>query len=103
MPSKSPTHKPPGWKPREPWAKQGLARQLTGRPWRRLRALILQRDGFLCQPCSRAGRLTTATEVDHIKAVSAFGTDDHGNLEAICSTCHKDKTAKEAAEGLRRA
>ncbi|WP_245392277.1 HNH endonuclease [Salinicola halophyticus] len=40
-----------------------------------------------------------ATEVDHIVNVEAGGTDDDSNLEAICSPCHKAKTAREAHAG----
>ncbi len=40
-----------------------------------------------------------ATEVDHIVNVESGGTDDDSNLEAICSPCHKAKTAREAQAG----
>lgn len=68
-----------------------------GRPWRRVRDQVMRRDGNLCQPCHRAGRLTLATEVDHITPLSQGGADlDQANLEAICATCHGAKTAREA-------
>lgn len=70
-----------------------------GRPWRRLRERILQRDRYLCQPCKRKGMVTPANEVDHIVNVEAGGTDADSNLEAICSPCHKAKTAREAQAG----
>lgn len=66
-----------------------------GYQWDRLRKLVLQRDQHLCQPCIRKGRATPATEVDHITPKAKGGTDDHGNLQAICSPCHKDKTTAE--------
>lgn len=74
-----------------------------GRPWRRKRDRILERDKGLCQPCLRAGRVTPATEVDHIINLEAGGTDADANLEAICYPCHKPKTAREsqAARGTR--
>lgn len=63
-----------------------------GRPWRRLRAYILERDCHLCQPCLRRKALTAANAVDHIRARANGGTDDPDNLEAICDTCHGHKT-----------
>lgn len=102
MPRKAPTHKPPGWKPRPAWVKQAPPRKLTGRPWRRKREAVLSRDRYLCQQCERAGRVTVATEVDHIVSIAANGSDDDENLEAICAECHKAKTAREAAAGMRR-
>ena len=67
-----------------------------GRPWRRKREAVLQRDRYLCQTCWRTGRATPATEVDHIKALADGGTDSVTNMEAICSACHKAKTHRES-------
>lgn len=66
-----------------------------GRPWRRKREAVLKRDGNLCQPCNRSGKLQIAHEVDHIVPMSEGGSDDEANLEAICTGCHKVKTAAE--------
>lgn len=73
-----------------------------GRPWRRIRERVLERDCYLCQPCKRKGGLTLATEVDHIVNVAQGGTDDETNLQSICGTCHEAKTQSEArqARGL---
>lgn len=70
-----------------------------GRPWRRLRERILQRDSYVCQACAREGRVQIAHEVDHIVNIAAGGTDDPGNLEAICRDCHQKKTQQEARRG----
>ena len=70
-----------------------------GRPWRRLRERILQRDGYCCQACAREGRVQIAHEVDHIVNIAAGGTDDPSNLEAICTDCHRKKTQQEARRG----
>ena len=64
--------------------------------WVKLRAVILQRDAHLCQPCLAQGRPIPATAVDHIKAKANGGTDDAENLRAICDECHKAKTAQDA-------
>lgn len=66
--------------------------------WDKLRKTILQRDKHLCQPCLAKGRVTVATQVDHIRPKAKGGTDDEGNLQAICKPCHDEKTARESAE-----
>lgn len=65
--------------------------------WERRRDYILTRDNYLCQVCARAGRLTAAEEVDHIMPKAQGGTDDEGNLQAICVDCHRKKTSTERA------
>lgn len=70
-----------------------------GAEWDRTRERILLRDAGLCQPCHEADRVTAATEVDHITPRAEGGTDDDGNLQAICTTCHRAKTVREAARG----
>jgi len=67
-----------------------------GNAWDKLRIRILGRDKYLCQPCKRKALLTTASQVDHIVSKAQGGTDDPSNLQAICTTCHKAKTAAES-------
>lgn len=75
-----------------------------GRPWRRLRDQIMERDGHLCQcpACKKRPVPKVAHEVDHIKPVAFGGTDDPGNLQAINRDCHKAKTQAEALRGRKR-
>ena len=68
-----------------------------GRAWEKAREAALSRDMHLCQPCQREGRATPAREVDHITPKHKGGTDDLGNLQSICTDCHKAKTAQESA------
>lgn len=72
-----------------------------GRPWRRLREQILERDGYLCQcqACEKRSVPLIAHEVDHIKPIAQGGTDDPKNLQAINRDCHKAKTRAEAVRG----
>lgn len=102
MPRSAPKHKPmhrlaPKHNPSSDAERYGQGR--GGRPWRRLRDRVMERDGHLCQPCQRRGVLTLATECDHIVPVSKGGTDAETNLEAICGACHRAKSATEAARG----
>ncbi len=61
------------------------------------RALVLDRNGFTCQMCGAAagepnpydGNRKTRLHIGHIIDKSMGGTDDPGNLRAICSVCNE--------------
>ena len=60
--------------------------------WAQLRRSILDRDGWRCVRCGRAGRL----EVDHAIPMAAGGDPwSESNLQALCRGCHFRKTARE--------
>ena len=62
------------------------------RRWAVSRRAALDRDGWRCQFCGRAGRL----EVDHITPMADGGQPyDLTNLQALCGRCHIRKTADE--------
>lgn len=64
--------------------------------------------------CARNGKLTPvlinlpaaakehprSARVDHIMPKAHGGTDDPNNLETLCNTCHKAKTARETTEAI---
>ena len=62
-----------------------------------LRAFVLDRNGFTCQMCGAAAGEThpydpsrkTRLHIGHIIDKSQGGTDDAGNLRAICSVCNE--------------
>ena len=58
-----------------------------GSAWRKLRARFLSQHP-LCEQCRLNGKYTAATEVHHIKPLSAGGTHDERNLMALCKSCH---------------
>jgi len=63
------------------------ANSSRGRPWRRLQAQILTRDGHRCQ--MRGPRcIGHATTVDHIVPKQHGGTDHPSNLRAACTACN---------------
>lgn len=66
-----------------------------GYVWSKLRKRILQRDKHLCVACKAKGRITEATDVDHVVCKAQGGTDDESNLQSLCSPCHIEKTAME--------
>jgi 5-methylcytosine-specific restriction enzyme A len=65
-----------------------------GGAWRKLRELILSQEP-LCRECKRNGRVTAATNVDHIIAKAHGGTDDPSNLQPLCEHCKRSKDARE--------
>ena len=64
------------------------------RRWRLLRRRILDRDGWRCVQCGKAGRL----EVDHVVPVKDGGDWwDPSNLRTLDRRCHFSKSAAENA------
>lgn len=66
--------------------------------WQKAREVILAREP-LCRPCKQAGRVSPATEVDHVVEKARGGTDDPDNLQPICKHCHDAKSRVEARGG----
>jgi hypothetical protein len=70
----------------------GFARGISAR----LRAEVLDRNGFTCQMCGLTpGGIDSATgrkvrlHIGHIKDKSLGGKDELSNLRALCSTCNQ--------------
>lgn len=65
-----------------------------GQEWRRIRLLVLERDGWQCQ-LRIAGVCTgRATTVDHVLERDAGGTHDPSNLRAACGPCNSHRGAR---------
>lgn len=67
-----------------------------------MRAELFMRNP-LCAECERNGRVTAATQRDHIKALSEGGTDTDDNVQALCAACHDEKSLQESIRAQRRA
>ena len=53
---------------------------------------MLERDGWRCRSCGKAGRL----ELDHIEPLHSGGAEmDESNLQALCRKCHFKKSVEE--------
>ena len=100
-----PTTAPPGCAsrdrlqaPRPPLAPlvAAVSRGGSTRRWRRLRALVLDRDGARCQvPAPGGGPCGAfASHVDHIRPRSLGGNDDPANLRAACPSCNLRRGAR---------
>ncbi|MFI8976902.1 HNH endonuclease [Nocardia asteroides] len=57
----------------------------------------MKRDGYECQLRFR-GCTVRAEDVDHRGNYARGGSDSPENLQAVCNSCHKVKTGREAAE-----
>jgi len=60
-----------------------------GAAWERLRARVLAEE-----PVCRACGIARATDVDHILPRRRGGTDARDNLQALCHSCHSQKTSR---------
>jgi 5-methylcytosine-specific restriction enzyme A len=94
--------------PHMAWGNTSRHARGYGTQWGKQRKAALDRDKYLCQQCLRDGRVTPLCvkpydhAVDHILPKAKGGTDDHDNLESLCSPCHDAKTATERGTGRAR-
>ena len=74
----------------------GQVGRLNRRQWALVRRMALERDGWRCRTCGKAGRL----EVDHVKPLFQGGEPfELGNLSSQCRDCHKKKSTQENGGG----
>lgn len=69
-----------------------------GQDWRRVRLQVLASEP-LCRICSAEGRVTAATDVDHIEAFDGIADPLRlalTNLRPLCRPCHMARTARQA-------
>lgn len=78
----------------ERFQRDPATRKRYGGVWRKIRAAYLTAHP-LCERCRKQGRITPAEEVHHIEPLSRGGTNDPGNLMALCTSCHSEITARE--------
>lgn len=63
----------------------------TGRPWSRVKAQVIARDGGICHLCNRLG----ADTADHLRPVALGGAwYDMSNLAAAHQRCNKQRGIK---------
>ena len=68
--------------------------RLNAHRWGIVRRFVFERDEFRCVSCGRAGKL----DCDHVTPLEREPNqnpyDPHG-LQALCRTCHIEKTRRE--------
>lgn len=104
MPTRPPSFSFVKKPPAKSWATPGknAKRRLRGRAGCADRKRILAEEP-LCRICLADGRTRASEEVDHIRDdVPAELWDSRENKQGLCKPCHKAKTARERAEGIRR-
>ncbi len=106
MPTSAPLHYTIKPSDTPSWSTGRAGRGRGGRPWRRLRERIFQRDNFLCQSCLKIGVVTTidlhgkrAGVCDHVIPEAEGGKTREDNLQALCKACDKEKTQHESKRG----
>jgi 5-methylcytosine-specific restriction enzyme A len=67
------------------------SQRIRGRKLMERRALWFMQHP-LCVMCKREGRVSMATELDHIVALANGGKDDETNLQGLCADHHRIKT-----------
>lgn len=73
--------------------KAGSTPRTRGRAWQAKRREVMLRDQYTCASCGAVGH----HEVDHKIPLERGGSGmNDDNLQLLCSTCHKTKTADEA-------
>lgn len=88
--------------PKEVWAKPANAtKRVTGRRLQSMRAKLFESNP-LCVECERQGRITLATQRDHIKPLAEGGLDDDSNVQGLCEACHDAKSKAESHRGRSR-
>lgn len=59
--------------------------------------IIINRQKNVCSICSLHSE---KFEIDHIKPLASGGSNDLNNLQALCNSCHKEKTSEENELGI---
>lgn len=85
--------------PKDVWAKPVTAtKRVTGRKLQTMRAKLFTSNP-LCVECERQGRVTLATQRDHIKPLAEGGQDVDDNVQGLCAACHDAKSKEESNRG----
>jgi len=72
-----------------------ITKRKQGRPEKRERLQVLERDGYLCVKCAESGLVVAAEEVDHIIPLHLGGADTAANKQCLCVDCHYKKSLEE--------
>ena len=84
--------------PRHVFKSNNEATRIRGPELQRLRASLFSQTP-LCVFCKDLGRVTVATERDHIVPLAQGGTDTRDNTQALCAPCHAQKSEREKQYG----
>ena len=71
-----------------------MTKRITGRRLQRIRKQVFDEQP-ICVACKAKGRVTVATQVDHIVPLFKGGEDGPRNMQGLCQPCHQSKTAQD--------
>jgi 5-methylcytosine-specific restriction protein A len=74
----------------------------NGSTWRKFRKWFLRDpDHVFCLDCKEAGRMTVATDLDHIQSRKEHPelALEPSNIRPLCKSCHSTRTAKATGWG----
>lgn len=60
----------------------------------RVRAIVLERDGFRCRRCGASPDDGARLVIDHITPLAAGGQNTRRNLQTLCDRCNAGKAAR---------
>ena len=85
---------------RQAWTKTKDVKRMTGRKLQKERERLFA-ENPLCVECEKKGIVRAATQRDHIVPLFEWKGDpeDPSNIQGLCESCHKIKTAAESARG----
>src|SRR3954468_21802259 len=82
--------------PRQVATATSNATRIRGRALQRIRREHFQAEP-LCVACEAEGRVSLATELDHIVALCNGGAESPGNRQGLCADHHAAKTQRDVA------
>lgn len=87
--------------PRKPFATRAkvAVKRLSGAALRRARESLFSGEP-LCRWCALEGRVTLATQRDHIIPLTQGGMEVESNVQPLCAACHALKSEAERKWGL---
>lgn len=80
------------------WAPRVEVKRISGRRLQAARAALFAREP-LCRECRKVGRSVLGKIRDHIVPLAESGSDDDENVQPLCASCDRVKTAADSARG----
>jgi 5-methylcytosine-specific restriction protein A len=76
------------------WIKTNDPPRIRGRKLQYLRKRLFENEP-LCVICEAHGKVTVATQRDHVVPLARGGQDTPDNTQALCDACHEEKSKRD--------
>ena len=81
--------------PQKQWSSDADAAFYHSTTWRKLRNVYIKNHP-ICELCKTVNVINKATVIDHIQPIRLGGAKlEWANLQALCTSCHNSKSARE--------